>query len=96
MIAEYSLSGVFFPVYLVSAVVAYGISLALRVVLTRANAYRFVWHPALFDFAVFVFVWAFVASAPSPLRFWHRPDGWPVASGQEFVSKQLPGRTSIR
>ena len=96
MITEYSLSGVFFPVYLVSAVVAYALSLVLRVALTRANIYRFVWHPALFDLAVFVLLWAFVASAPSPLRFWHRPDGLLAASGGQVSTAQAPLHTAIQ
>ena len=70
MIAEYSLSGVFFSVVLASAIVAYALALALRVILARANAYRFVWHPALFDLAVFVILWAAIAGAPSPFRPW--------------------------
>ena len=60
MVAEYSVAGVFFPFYLAFALVAYAAALMLRVVLTRANAYRFVWHPALFDLAVFVIIWAFI------------------------------------
>lgn len=70
MIAEFSLSGVFFSAVLASAVVAYGVALLLRVILTRANVYRFVWHPALFDLAVFVILWAFIAGFPSPLHPW--------------------------
>jgi hypothetical protein len=67
MTAEYDASGVFFSAALVSATVAYAVALALRLILVRTNAYRFVWHPALFDLAVFVILWALIACGPWPL-----------------------------
>ena len=66
MTDEYDASGVFFSGVLISALVAYAASLLLRLILTRANAYRFVWHPALFDLALFVIFWALIACAPWP------------------------------
>jgi hypothetical protein len=66
---EFDLSGVFFPGLLVSALAAYAAGVVLRILLTRANAYRFVWHPALFDLSVFVILWALISRAPWPRGF---------------------------
>ncbi len=66
MTAEFSVSGVFFSAILVTALTAYGLSLLLRIALVRVGAYRFVWHPALFDLSLFVVLWALIANAPWP------------------------------
>jgi hypothetical protein len=58
MIGEYNIDGVFLSSVLVSAVVALVAAFVLRRVLSWAGAYRFVWHPALFDTALFVILWA--------------------------------------
>lgn len=56
MIGEISIAGVFLPPLLLCA----GIALVLNILLRRALAafgfYRFVWHPALFDLALFVII----------------------------------------
>jgi hypothetical protein len=52
---------------LVSAVIALVASFVLRRVLSKVGAYRFVWHPALFDTALFVILWAAVITIPLPL-----------------------------
>lgn len=64
MIAEFAFDGVFVSSALVSAVVALAAAFVLRRVLARVNAYRLVWHPALFDTALFVIVWALVMRLP--------------------------------
>jgi hypothetical protein len=66
MIGELSLDGVFLSSVLVSAVIALAIAFVLRRLLAWAGAYRLVWHPALFDAALFVIVWAAVARLPLP------------------------------
>jgi hypothetical protein len=66
MIGELSLDGVFLSSVLVSAVIALAIAFVLRRLLAWAEAYRLVWHPALFDAALFVIVWAAVARLPLP------------------------------
>lgn len=58
MTGEYNIDGVFLSSVLVSAVVALVAAFVLRRVLSWAGAYRFVWHPALFDTALFVILWA--------------------------------------
>ena len=69
MTGELNIDGVFLSSVLVSAVIALIASFVLRRVLSKVGAYRFVWHPALFDTALFVILWAAVVTVPSPLKF---------------------------
>lgn len=68
MIGELNIGGVLLSSVLVSAVLALVASFAVRRVLSWVGAYRFVWHPALFDTALFVIIWAAVIAAPLPLN----------------------------
>jgi len=68
MIGEFAIDGVFLSSVLVSAVIALAASFVLRRVLSKVGAYRFVWHSALFDTALFVILWAVVVTVPSPLK----------------------------
>jgi hypothetical protein len=54
MIGEVSLYGIFVPWLLLLALLALALSRGLSLVLARAGFYRLVWHPALFDLALFV------------------------------------------
>jgi protein AaeX len=56
MIGEFNLYGVFVPSLMLWAAAAVVLTALLRAGLRRAGAYRLVWHPALFDLAVFVIV----------------------------------------
>ena len=58
MNGETDIGGVFVPTLLLWAVLAIAIGAVLRRVLGALGAYRFVWHPALFDLALFVILWA--------------------------------------
>lgn len=69
MNGELNIDGVFLSSVLVSAVIALTASFVLRRLLARIGAYRLVWHPALFDTALFVILWAAVVTVPSPLKF---------------------------
>ena len=69
MTGELNIDGVFLSSVLVSAVLALAASFVVRRVLSWAGAYRFVWHPALFDTALFVILWAAIVAVPSPLKF---------------------------
>ncbi|MES1991862.1 MAG: DUF1656 domain-containing protein [Pseudomonadota bacterium] len=60
MIHELDIGGLFFTPLVGSAVVALVLWLALRTGLTRTGAYRWVWHPPLFDVALFVVLFAVV------------------------------------
>lgn len=46
--------GVFVPSLLLGIVITYALSSLLSRLFRRTGLYRFVWHRALFDFAVFV------------------------------------------
>lgn len=54
MIGEINLFGVLLPPLLVWIGAALLLSAALRWVLAKAGAYRFIWHRALFDLALLV------------------------------------------
>lgn len=56
MIGEVSLYGLFVPPLLLLTLVALVVSRVLTLVLAKIGFYRLVWHPALFDFSLFVIV----------------------------------------
>jgi hypothetical protein len=51
---ELDLFGVIVPSLLLWSVAAYALARVLRGVIGGAGLYRHVWHPALFDFALYV------------------------------------------
>lgn len=68
--AEVDLYGIFLPPLLVLGVLALLANTLLRRALARTGFYRHVWHPALFDAALFVILLgAFAALA----HFWIQP-----------------------
>jgi protein-S-isoprenylcysteine O-methyltransferase Ste14 len=67
MTGEFNIGGVLLSSVLVSALIAVAAAFVLRRLLAWAGVYRVVWHPALFDAALFVILWAVVIAAPSPL-----------------------------
>jgi len=69
MIGELNIDGVFIAPLVVWSLVALGVNLVLRRVLMRLGLYRMVWHPALFDTALFVILWAFVAAVSAHVPF---------------------------
>ena len=56
MIGEVSIYGLFLPPLLLLTLAALVVSRLLNLVLARTGFYRLVWHPALFDFSLFVIV----------------------------------------
>jgi hypothetical protein len=56
MIGEVSLYGVYVPPLLLLTLLALGLSRVLNIILGRTGFYRFIWHPALFDFSLFLIV----------------------------------------
>lgn len=56
MIGEVSLYGLYLPPLLLLTLAALLISRVLNLALARTGFYRMVWHPALFDFSLFVIV----------------------------------------
>jgi protein-S-isoprenylcysteine O-methyltransferase Ste14 len=67
MIGEINIDGVLLSSGLVSALIALVVAFVMGRVLSWAGAYRFVWHPVLFDTALFVILWAAVIAVPSPI-----------------------------
>ena len=51
---DLDLFGVIVPSLLLWSVLAYALARVVSKVLARAGLYRHVWHPALFDFALFI------------------------------------------
>ncbi|MEN3288351.1 MAG: hypothetical protein V7634_2651 [Bradyrhizobium sp.] len=51
---DIDIAGVLVPALLLWLVIAYVLSALLSAQLRRVGFYRFVWHRALFDFAIFV------------------------------------------
>ena len=51
---ELDLFGVLIPSLLLWSVVAYALARLVSKLIARAGLYRRIWHPALFDFALYV------------------------------------------
>jgi len=68
MISEVNLFGIFVNAGLVSAATAALLLAALRRLLTAVGAYRWLWHPALADVALFVLLWGLASCAESALN----------------------------
>lgn len=56
MYGEFSLYGVFIPTLIGLMLVAFLAFLGLRLALLRLRAYRHIWHPPLFNFALYILV----------------------------------------
>jgi hypothetical protein len=54
MIGEFDIYGVYFPLFIVVAVIAFVLHLLVRRLFDRLGVYRFVWHRPLFDLALYV------------------------------------------
>lgn len=68
MIAEYDFRGVYIASAPVTAIIALTVALVIHRLLVAVGAYRWVWHPVLFDSALFVVVWALlVVTTHAPL-----------------------------
>ena len=56
MIGEINVYGIYIPWGILMLLGAIGVTRIISHTLARFGFYRFVWHPALFDFAVFIIV----------------------------------------
>lgn len=63
MFGEVTLFGVYLPKLLVLAVLAFILHGIGKRLLARVNAYRLIWHPALFNLSLFVVIFAATADA---------------------------------
>jgi len=66
MIPEFALGGVYVAAVPVTATIALVTALSLHWLLMRTRFYRWVWHPVLFDTALFVVIWAAITLFPLP------------------------------
>jgi hypothetical protein len=69
VIGEVDIYGVFVPPLLLMVLAAMPLAAAVRMVLTRVGAYRFVWHRPLFDLSVFVIILYAVTQASKDVLF---------------------------
>jgi hypothetical protein len=70
MIGEVYLFGLYVPTLLLLVLPALAISYLIRRALAGAGFYRFIWHPALFDFSLFVLVLGCLAFLGSRWLSW--------------------------
>ena len=54
MIGEFDIYGVYFPLFIVVALIAFVLQLILKRLFDHFGVYQFVWHRPLFDLAVYV------------------------------------------
>jgi protein AaeX len=63
VIGELDIYGVYVPIFVVVAAVAFLLQILLKRVLDACGAYRFLWHRALFDLAIYVILLGLVTAA---------------------------------
>ena len=56
MNGHFDLYGVFLPTLLILLLSAYGLKIVLRTLLMRVGFYRLVWHPPLFNLALYILI----------------------------------------
>ena len=70
MMGEINIQGLYVPWLLVLALVTFVISRAVCALLSRLGFYKLVWHPALFELALYVILLFFVQKTfPQILKF---------------------------
>ena len=67
MIGEFDIYGVYFPAFVVFAAIAFVLQLGMKRLLASSGVYRFVWHPALFDVAIYVILLAVVTAVAATI-----------------------------
>jgi hypothetical protein len=65
VIGEFDIYGVYFPAFAVFAGLAFIIQIEVKRLLDAYGVYRFVWHRALFDLAIYVILLGLVTAAAS-------------------------------
>ena len=63
MIGEFDIYGVYFPAFAILAAIALLLQLAINRFLNALGFYRWVWHRALFDLAIYVILLGVVTAA---------------------------------
>jgi len=68
MIGEFKFLGMYFPMLLLNSLLAYGVTRVISVLLARQGLYRHIWHPILFDLALFLIVLGLFVFTSSAFR----------------------------
>jgi hypothetical protein len=63
VIGEFDIYGVYFPAFAVFAAIAFLLQVVIKWLLDASGFYRFVWHRALFDLAIYVILLGVVTAA---------------------------------
>ena len=64
MTPEVDIAGIYISTLVPTALASLAGTILLRKLLGRLGAYRQIWHPALFDTALFLVLWAIVIVLP--------------------------------
>ena len=67
VIGEFDIYGVYFPAFAIFAAIAFALQLAIKRLLDACDIYRFVWHRALFDIAIYVILLGVVTAAAATI-----------------------------
>jgi len=67
MIGEFDIYGVYFPAFAVFAAISFVLQLGIKRFMDAYGVYRFFWHRALFDLAIFVILLAVVTAAAATI-----------------------------
>jgi protein AaeX len=67
VIGELDIYGVYVPIFVAVAVVAFLLQIVLKRVLDACGLYRFLWHRALFDLAIYVILLGVVTAAAASI-----------------------------
>jgi hypothetical protein len=63
VIGEFDIYGVYFPAFAIFAAIAFLLQVVIKRILNAYGFYRLVWHPALFDLAIYVILLGAVTAA---------------------------------
>jgi hypothetical protein len=63
MVGEFDIYGVYFPAFAIFAAIAFLLKVVIKRLLNAYGFYRLVWHPALFDLAIYVILLGAVTAA---------------------------------
>jgi hypothetical protein len=64
MTPEINIAGIFLSTLVPTAIAGFVLTVLVRKLLGRLGAYHHIWHPALFDAALFLILWASVIALP--------------------------------
>jgi protein AaeX len=67
VIGELDIYGVYVPIFVVVAAVAFLLQILLKRMLDACGLYRFLWHRALFDLAIYVILLGLVTAAAASI-----------------------------